>query len=52
MKYALEVAPCVMIYIPSFMKLGTGVQVILRFSSGNLNVSIGDGRDLLIMPLR
>jgi hypothetical protein len=43
-----------MIYIPSFMKISTGVQAILRFSHRNLrgcNVGITDGRDLLITPI-
>jgi hypothetical protein len=55
MKYAVEVASCGMIYIPSFMKIGTGVQVILRFCLRNLrgcNVGITDGRDSSIIPLR
>jgi hypothetical protein len=36
-----------MIYIRSFMKIGVGVQVILRFGYSNLkgcNVGITDGR--------
>jgi hypothetical protein len=46
---------CDMIYIPSFMKIGTGVQAILRFGLRNLrgcNVCITAGRELWIMPLR
>jgi hypothetical protein len=38
-----------MIHIPSFMKIGTGVQAILRGFLGNFNgcdVGITDGRDL------
>jgi hypothetical protein len=38
-----------MIYIPSFMKVGAGVQAILRFCLTNFrgfNVGITDGRDL------
>jgi hypothetical protein len=31
MKYAAEMVPYGTIYIPSFMKIGTGVQAILRF---------------------
>jgi hypothetical protein len=37
------------IYIPSFMKIGTGIQAILRFCLRNMrgyNVGITDGRDL------
>jgi hypothetical protein len=37
------------IYIPSLMKIGTGIQEILRFdltNLGNCNVGITDGRDL------
>jgi hypothetical protein len=40
-------------YIPSFMKIGTGVQAILRLCLNNLNgsyVGITDGRDLWIAP--
>jgi hypothetical protein len=42
-------------YIPSFIKIGTGIQAILRFSLKNLrgcNVGITDGRNLWITPLR
>jgi hypothetical protein len=49
LKYAVEMAFCGMIYIPSFMKIGTGVQAILRFCLRRLrgcNVGITDGRDL------
>jgi hypothetical protein len=37
------------IYIPSFMQIGTGVDGILRFCHSNLkvcNVGVTDGRDL------
>jgi hypothetical protein len=49
--YAVEMASCGMIYtyLPSFMKIGTRIQVILRFCLRNLrgcNVGISDGRDL------
>jgi hypothetical protein len=49
MKYAVEMASCGMIYIPSFRKIGTGIQAILRFCLRNLrscNVGISDGKDL------
>jgi hypothetical protein len=49
MKYTIEMGSCVMIYIPSFMKIGTGVQGILRFCLRNsrcFNVGITDGKDL------
>jgi hypothetical protein len=42
-------ASCGMIYIPSFMKIDTGIQAILRFYIGNFrgcNVGITDERDL------
>jgi hypothetical protein len=42
-------------YIPSFMKIGIGIQAILTFYLRNLrdcNVGITDGRDLWITPLR
>jgi hypothetical protein len=48
-KYAVEMASCGMINIPSFMKTGTGVQAILRFCLRNLrgcNVRVTDERDL------
>jgi hypothetical protein len=44
-----------MIYIPSFMKIGTGFQAILKFCLRNLrdyNVGITDGKEFLITPLR
>jgi hypothetical protein len=46
MKYAVEMASCGMIYLQSFMNIGTGVQAILRFRLRNLrgcNVGITDG---------
>jgi hypothetical protein len=49
MKYTVEMASCGIICIPSFMKIGTGVQAILKFSLRNLrgcNVGITDVRDL------
>jgi hypothetical protein len=47
--YAVEMASCGIIYIPSFMKNGAGVQASLRFSFGNLrgcNVGITDMRNV------
>jgi hypothetical protein len=49
MMYAIEMASCGMIYLPSSMKIATGVQEILRFCLRNLtgcNVGITDGRNL------
>jgi hypothetical protein len=49
MKYAVEVASCGLIYIPSFMKIGADIQARLRFCLRNLrgcNVGISDGSDL------
>jgi hypothetical protein len=49
MKYAVEMASCCIIHVPSFMKTGTCVQAILRFCLRNLrgcNVGITDRRDL------
>jgi hypothetical protein len=46
MMYAVEMASCGMIYITGFMKIGTGVQAILRFCLSNLkgcNVGITGG---------
>jgi hypothetical protein len=48
MMYAVEMATG-KICIPSIMKIGTGVQAILRFCISNLrgcNFGITDGRDL------
>jgi hypothetical protein len=36
MIYAVELAPCGMIYLPSFMKIATAHQAILRFCLRNL----------------
>jgi hypothetical protein len=49
MKYTVEMASCGMMWIPSFTKIGRGIQAILRVCSRNLrscNVGIIDGRDL------
>jgi uncharacterized protein YraI len=49
MKYSVKMASYDKTYSPSFMKIGTGVQVILRFCLRNLrgcNVGISDGRCL------
>jgi hypothetical protein len=49
MKCVVEMASYGMIYIASFMKIGTSVQAILRFSLSNFkgcNVGITDGRDV------
>jgi hypothetical protein len=55
MKLGVDIASCGLIYVPSFMTIGTGVQAILRFGLRNLrrhNVGITGGRDFLIRPLR
>jgi hypothetical protein len=55
MKYAVEIDSCGMIYLIRFMKIGTGVQTILRFCLRNLrgcNVCITVRRNFLIVPLR
>jgi hypothetical protein len=47
--YVVEMASCGMIYLPSFMKIGRGVQTILRVCLSDVrlcDVSITDGRDL------
>jgi hypothetical protein len=49
MVYATELASCVMIYLPRFMKIGTGVQDILWSGLRNFrgyNVGINDERYL------
>jgi uncharacterized protein YraI len=46
MKYAVKLASYGNIYLPSFRKIGRGVQVILRFCLKNLmgcNIDITDG---------
>jgi hypothetical protein len=48
MKYAVEMTSCGMINLRSFMKIGRGVQAILRLCFRNLkgcNVDIAVGRD-------
>jgi hypothetical protein len=53
--YVIEQALSSMIYLPSFMKTGKGIQAILRFDLSNLNgcnVGINDGRYLLSVPMR
>jgi ethanolamine ammonia-lyase small subunit len=45
MLYAVEMASCSMIYIPSLTKTDTGVQAILRFCLSNLNAV------MLVLPL-
>jgi hypothetical protein len=49
MGYTVDTASDVMIYIASFMKIGTGVQAIIWFCLSNFkgsNISITDGRDV------
>jgi hypothetical protein len=36
MMYAVEMASCGIVYLPSFMKIGSGVQGIVRFCLRNL----------------
>jgi uncharacterized protein YraI len=53
--YATEMTSGGMINIPSFMKIGAGVQAILRFCLKNMNccnVNITEGRNLQCMPLK
>jgi hypothetical protein len=55
MKCFAEITSYGMIYVPSFMKIGTGVQAVLRLLLGNLrgcNVGITDWRDFIMTPLR
>jgi hypothetical protein len=49
MKYGVEMASCGIMNIPGFMKIGIGVQAILRFSFRNVrgcDAGITDWRDL------
>jgi hypothetical protein len=53
--YAVGMASCGMIYIPSFMKIAAGVQAIFGFRLRNLsscNVGITDGKDLGSAPFK
>jgi hypothetical protein len=54
MKYAIEMAAYAMTHIPSFMKIGKGIQDKLRILKKirGCNADITDERDLLITPLR
>jgi hypothetical protein len=55
MRYIADVALDDILYIPIFMKIGTGVQVILRFYLRNLkgcNVGITHGTDICSAPLK
>jgi hypothetical protein len=48
-KCAVKMGSGALIYLPSFMKIGTGVQTILRFCTSNLKgckAGITDRRDL------
>jgi hypothetical protein len=49
MRYIVELASDGMIYIPSFMKIGTDIEGILRFCFSNLkgcNIGVTDGSNL------
>jgi hypothetical protein len=49
MMYIVEMASCGMIYLPRFLKIGTGIQAILGFYLSNFkgcNFGITEGRDL------
>jgi hypothetical protein len=49
MIFAVEMPSCGMIIVPSFMKIGTVIQAIVRFGLNNLkdcNVGITNGKDL------
>jgi hypothetical protein len=49
MEYAVKMGSCGMMYIPIFIKIGTGIQAILKFCLRNLrgcNDGITDVRNL------
>jgi hypothetical protein len=49
LKYVVEIASCGMMHMSSFMKIGTGLQAILRFYLSSLkgcDVGITDATDL------
>jgi hypothetical protein len=55
MKWTKEMGSGDMIYVQSFVKIGEGIQAILRFRLSNLNdcnIRITYGRGLRIMPLK
>jgi hypothetical protein len=55
MKYVTEMGSGGKMYMPSFTRIFTGVQAILRFHLSNLrdfNVGFTDERDLRTTPLR
>jgi uncharacterized protein YraI len=55
MEYAVEMASCSMIFLPSFMKINKGVQALFRFCLSNMNgcnVGSTNGKDLSNAPLR
>jgi hypothetical protein len=55
MTCAIQVGLDDMIYIPSFMTIGSGIQVILRFclsNFGGCKIGNSDGRDLQSAPLK
>jgi hypothetical protein len=55
MMYAVEMASCGITCLPSFIKIGTGVQAILGGCLSNLNgynTGISDGQNLSVVPLR
>jgi hypothetical protein len=55
MMYTAEMGSGSMINVPSYMKVGAGVQVLLRYFSQKFErpqVGIFDGTDLCCTPLR
>jgi hypothetical protein len=55
MIYAVEMPSCGIIFLPSFMKIGKGLQAILRFYLSNLNgcnIGIIGGSYLWSTPLK
>jgi hypothetical protein len=55
MKHVVEMASCGMMYVPNFMKIGRGVEGILRFCLNNFkgcNDSITHSRNLCNVPMK
>jgi hypothetical protein len=46
MKYAIEMASGSMMYTPTFMMIGSGIQVMLRLLPQQFQIGITDERDL------
>jgi hypothetical protein len=46
MIYDVEMPPCRITFLPSFIKISVDVEALLKFCLSNLNVGITDGKEL------